>query len=32
MNEAAIGHPLPVRVLRGDTWLELELHPVELAE
>jgi S1-C subfamily serine protease len=32
MNEAAIGQPLPVRVLRGDRWLELELHPVELAE
>jgi S1-C subfamily serine protease len=32
MNEAAIAHPLPVRVLRGDRWLDLELHPVELAE
>jgi S1-C subfamily serine protease len=32
MNEAAIGRPLPVKVLRGDRWLELELDPVELVE
>ncbi len=32
MNEAAIDRPLPVRVLRGDRWLELEIHPVELVE
>ena len=32
MNEAAIDHPLAVRVLRGDRWLELEIHPVELVE
>jgi S1-C subfamily serine protease len=32
MNEAAIDHPLPVRLLRGDRWLDLEIHPVELVE
>jgi S1-C subfamily serine protease len=32
MNHEAIGHPLPVRVLRGDRFLDLELSPVELAE
>jgi S1-C subfamily serine protease len=32
MTEAAIGRPLPARVLRGERWLELELRPVELAE
>jgi serine protease Do len=32
MTEAAIGRPLPVRVLRGDRWLDLELLPVELGE
>ncbi len=32
MSEAAIGQPLPVRVLRGERWFELELRPVELAE
>jgi S1-C subfamily serine protease len=32
MNDAAIGRPLPVSLLRGDRWLELELHPVELVE
>jgi hypothetical protein len=32
MNDAAIGHPLPVRLLRGDRWLELEIHPIELVE
>src|SRR2546421_10308115 len=32
MTHQAIGHPLPVRVLRGDRWLELELSPVELTE
>jgi S1-C subfamily serine protease len=32
MHEAAIGHPLRARVLRGDRWLELELDPVELVE
>jgi S1-C subfamily serine protease len=32
MNDAAIGRPLAVSLLRGDRWLELELHPVELVE
>ncbi len=32
MNQAAIGRPLAVSVLRGDRWLELELHPAELIE
>jgi S1-C subfamily serine protease len=32
MTEAAIGHPMPIRVLRGDRWLDLEVSPVELAE
>jgi len=32
MNEAAIERPLPARVLRGDRWLDVEIHPVELVE
>ena len=32
MNEAAIDHPLPVRLLRGDRYVELQIHPVELVE
>jgi S1-C subfamily serine protease len=32
MSEAAIGHPVPIRVLRGDRWLDLEVSPVELVE
>jgi S1-C subfamily serine protease len=32
MNEAAIGRPLTVSLVRGDRWLELELHPAELVE
>jgi S1-C subfamily serine protease len=32
MNDAAIGKPLPVSLVRGDRWIELELHPVELVE
>jgi len=32
MNDAAIGRPLPVRLLRGERWLDLELYPVELVE
>src|SRR5437588_563461 len=32
MNEAAIGRPLAVSLLRGDRWLELELLPAELVE
>jgi S1-C subfamily serine protease len=31
MTDDAIGHALPVRVLRGERELELELWPVELA-
>jgi S1-C subfamily serine protease len=32
MTQDAIGRPMPVRVLRGDRVLDLELSPVELAE
>jgi S1-C subfamily serine protease len=32
MNDAAIGQPLKVSLLRGDRWLDLELRPVELVE
>jgi S1-C subfamily serine protease len=32
MSEEAIGRPMPVRVLRGDRWLDLEVTPVELTE
>ena len=32
MNDAAIGRPLAVSLLRGDRLLELELRPVELVE
>jgi S1-C subfamily serine protease len=32
MTRDAIGRPMPVRVLRGDRWLDLELSPVELGE
>ena len=32
MTEAAIGEPLPARVLRGERWFDLELRPVELVE
>ncbi|HEY2651048.1 MAG TPA: trypsin-like peptidase domain-containing protein [Solirubrobacteraceae bacterium] len=32
MNDAAIGQPLAVSLLRGDRWLELKLRPVELVE
>jgi S1-C subfamily serine protease len=32
MNEAAIGRPLPVRLLRGERLIETELVPVELVE
>jgi serine protease Do len=32
MNEAAIDQPLQVHLLRGDRWMELEIHPVELVE
>jgi S1-C subfamily serine protease len=32
MTEEAIGHAMPVTVLRGDRTLELELRPIELSE
>jgi S1-C subfamily serine protease len=32
MTEDVIGRRLPVEVLRGDRWLELELVPIELSE
>jgi S1-C subfamily serine protease len=32
MTEDAIGQPVPVSVLQGDRWLNLELRPVELGE
>src|SRR5437763_13796179 len=32
MSEASIGRPLSARVLRGERWFDLELHPVELIE
>jgi S1-C subfamily serine protease len=32
MGQEAIGHPMPIRILRGDRWLDLEVSPVELVE
>ena len=32
MSQEAIGHPLPIRILRGDSWLDLEVSPIELVE
>jgi S1-C subfamily serine protease len=32
MSQEAIGHPMPIRILRGDRWLDLEVSPVELVE
>jgi serine protease Do len=32
MSQQAIGRPIPIRVLRGDRWLDLEVSPVELVE
>ena len=32
MSHEAIGHPMPIHVLRGDRWLDLEVSPVELVE
>ena len=32
MSAEAIGQPVPVRVIRGDRELELELRPVELGD
>jgi len=32
MTHEAIGRPIPIRVLRGDRWLDLEVSPIELVE
>ena len=32
MSQEAIGRPMPIRILRGDRWLDLEVSPVELVE
>jgi S1-C subfamily serine protease len=32
MTQDAIGRPLPIRILRGDRWLDLEVSPIELVE
>jgi S1-C subfamily serine protease len=32
MTHDAIGRRVPVRVLRGDRWLELVVSPIELTE
>jgi S1-C subfamily serine protease len=32
MSQEAIGHAMPIRILRGDRWLDLEVSPVELVE
>jgi hypothetical protein len=32
MNEAAIGRPLAVRLLRGERFIDTELLPAELVE
>jgi S1-C subfamily serine protease len=32
MSQDAIGHPLAIRILRGDRWLDLEVSPIELVE
>ena len=32
MSHEAIGHAMPIRILRGDRWLDLEVSPVELVE
>jgi S1-C subfamily serine protease len=32
MTQQAIGHPMSIRILRGDRWLDLEVSPVELTE
>jgi hypothetical protein len=31
MTEDAIGQPVPITVLRGERWLDLELRPAELS-
>jgi S1-C subfamily serine protease len=32
MSQDAIGRPMPIRILRGDRWLDLEVSPIELVE
>ncbi|HYB25982.1 MAG TPA: trypsin-like peptidase domain-containing protein [Solirubrobacteraceae bacterium] len=32
MGQDAIGRPMPIRILRGDRWLDLEVSPIELVE
>lgn len=32
MSHDAIGRATPIRILRGDRWLDLEVSPIELAE
>jgi S1-C subfamily serine protease len=32
MTNEAIGHPMSIRILRGDRWLDLEVSPIELVE
>jgi S1-C subfamily serine protease len=32
MTQEAIGHSVPIRILRGDRWLDLEVSPIELVE
>ena len=32
MTQEAIGHPIAIRILRGDRWLDLEVSPIELVE
>jgi S1-C subfamily serine protease len=32
MTHEAIGHPMAIRILRGDRWLDLEVSPIELVE
>ena len=32
MSQDAIGHAMPIRILRGDRWLDLEVSPIELVE
>jgi serine protease Do len=32
MTSDAIGHPMSIRILRGDRWLDLEVSPIELVE
>ena len=32
VSNDAIGHPMSIRILRGDRWLDLEVSPIELVE